>query len=113
MPSRPVTTSVRSTAALRRMHDNRTLFAALLCDRLMKEEKRMRLDWDAAPDAETRAARYGPLLKCREAILRVLLYPRPPVCPEKPFMRPGVGGMPTPMLVTDAIEVPPPADSGT
>jgi hypothetical protein len=91
------------------MQNGRAMFGALLYKQLVRDEKRLRLDFDAAPDAAGRAAAYGPLMKCREAILRVLLYPKPPPSPAMPFMRPGVGGTATPMLIAEASEVPVPA----
>jgi len=73
--------SVRSQHALRALWVGRQLAPARLLVRLQREEARLMMDFDAAPDAGGRIAVSGALDRVRARMLEIIGVPRRPGSP--------------------------------
>ena len=80
--ARPVSyDSTRTQHALRALFIGRQLYPARLLVRLQREEGRLQMDFDAAPDAAGRIAVSGPLSRVRGQILDIIGVPKRPAAP--------------------------------
>ena len=80
--ARPVSyDSTRTQHALRALFMGRQLYPARLLVRLQREEARLMMDFDAAPDADGRIAAGGALDRVRARILEIVGVPRRPAAP--------------------------------
>lgn len=73
--------SVRSQRIRRKLFIARQLYPARLFIRLQREESRLMMDFDGAPDAAGRIALVSPLAKVRGQILDIIGVPKRPGSP--------------------------------